>query len=205
MAIELSNSFQIASSIEDAWGLLTDIPVVALCLPGARIEGQPYKDVYTGDIGIKIGPISLQYHGTLEIEQQDDINHLITLKASGKDNRGNGNVSATIRMHAIAEGPVTNAEVNTSLEVSGKVAQFGAGAIQKVSDRMLDRFIVNLSTHLQQRATSPSARQRQFTCWDRESRIVFARASIGGFAITLGILGVMWAWRSGRLHQERRH
>jgi hypothetical protein len=78
---------------------------------------------------------------------RDDANFLASLKAEGRDTGGKGNASATITARL---EPVTASSakctVDTQLNISGKVAQFGRGALADVSDKLLLQFVDNLNT-----------------------------------------------------------
>ncbi len=58
--MELSNSFEVARPIEEAWVVLTDVERIAPCLPGAQLE-EINGDEYLGIVKVKVGPITTQY------------------------------------------------------------------------------------------------------------------------------------------------
>ena len=45
---------------------------------------------------IKIGPITAQYKGTVEIQEADEANRKVAMRAQAKDARGQGSAAATI-------------------------------------------------------------------------------------------------------------
>ena len=45
---------------------------------------------------IKIGPITAQYKGTVKIQEADEANHTVAMRAQAKDARGQGTAAATI-------------------------------------------------------------------------------------------------------------
>lgn len=144
--MELSNEFEVAVPVEQAWAVLTDIERIAPCLPGAQlqeIEGDDFK----GIVKVKVGPITAQYKGTASFVEKDDDAHTAVLTASGRDTRGQGNASATIVAQLESRGDdVTHVSVLTDLAVTGKVAQFGRGVMADVSAKLLDQFVENLET-----------------------------------------------------------
>ena len=130
----------------DAWKILTDLERLAPCLPGAQlteIEG----DIYRGQVKIKVGPILAQFKGQASFVSRDDANFLASLKAEGRDTGGKGNASATItaRLEPVSASSA-KCTVDTQLNISGKVAQFGRGALADVSDKLLLQFVDNLNT-----------------------------------------------------------
>ena len=68
------------------------------------------------------------------------------LHASGRDTRGQGNASATItaQLEPVAQG--TRVQLLTDLSITGKVAQFGRGALADVSQKLLGQFVETLET-----------------------------------------------------------
>jgi uncharacterized protein len=143
--MELSNEFEVPVPIEQAWAILTDIERIAPCLPGAQlqeVEGEHYR----GIVKVKVGPITAQYKGEAVMVERDDAAHVAVLQASGRDTRGAGNASASIKAMLTDQGDVTHVSVLTDLTITGKVAQFGRGVLADVSAKLLDQFVVNLET-----------------------------------------------------------
>ena len=69
------------------------------------------------------------------------------LKAEGRDTGGKGNASALITAQLESLEPeVTKVTVTTDLTITGKVAQFGRGALADVSEKLLRQFVNNLET-----------------------------------------------------------
>ncbi len=142
--MELSNEFEVSVGIDEAWTILTDLERIAPCLPGAQldeVEGEEYR----GRVKVKVGPITAQYKGTARIVERDDAAHRALVEATGRDTRGQGNATATIRAELSATSDtVTHVSLVTDLAVTGKVAQFGRGAMGDVSAKLLGQFVENL-------------------------------------------------------------
>ncbi|MDN5698644.1 MAG: SRPBCC family protein [Rubrobacter sp.] len=137
--MNIENSFSVNAPIEDAWKVILDLERVAPCLPGASIE-EAAGDEYQGTMAVKLGPISARYRGTVKVEETDEANHRVVLRAMGNETRGQGSASATITSSMSEENGVTNVLVQTDMEVTGKVAQFGRGIMQDVASELMDRF-----------------------------------------------------------------
>jgi hypothetical protein len=76
------------------------------------------------------------------------------LKGEGRDTGGKGNASALITATLVAtDAARTTCTVSTDLTISGKVAQFGRGALADVSDKLITQFTDNLNSLI---ATSPT-------------------------------------------------
>ena len=93
---------------------------------------------------IKVGPITAQYKGVAKIEEADEANRKVVLQAEGRDTRGQGNASATVVATLVPDGDGTTVNIDTDLNITGKVAQFGRGVMADVSSKLLGQFADNL-------------------------------------------------------------
>lgn len=137
--MEIANEFTVDAPIDVAWNTLTDIPFIAPCMPGATLEGE-LDGVYSGNVKIKVGPVTAQYKGTATFVEKDDAARRAVIDGKGRDSRGAGNANALITAQMHDEGECTRIEIITDLKVSGKVAQFGRGVMQDVSEKLLGQF-----------------------------------------------------------------
>lgn len=155
--MEINNAFEVKAPIDVAWATLTDLARIAPCLPGATltsIEG----DIYKGHVTVKVGPIVAKFGGQAIFQERNDAAHRAVLKGEGRDSTGKGNASAiiTAQLESV-DANTTRCTVSTDLTITGKIAQFGRGALADVSDKLLKQFVVNLeSTVLTQEAANIS-------------------------------------------------
>jgi carbon monoxide dehydrogenase subunit G len=144
--MEINNAFEVKAPIDVAWATLTDLARIAPCLPGATltsIEG----DIYKGHVTVKVGPIVAKFGGQAIFQERNDTAHRAVLKGEGRDSTGKGNASAiiTAQLESV-DANTTRCTVNTDLTITGKIAQFGRGALADVSDKLLKQFVVNLES-----------------------------------------------------------
>jgi len=144
--MEINNSFEVKAPLDVAWATLTDLARIAPCLPGATltsIEG----DIYKGHVTVKVGPIVAKFGGQAIFQERNDTEHRAVLKGEGRDTTGKGNASAIITAQLeVVDASTTRCTVSTDLTITGKIAQFGRGALADVSDKLLKQFVVNLET-----------------------------------------------------------
>ena len=144
--MEINNSFEVKAPLDVAWATLTDLARIAPCLPGATltsIEG----DIYKGHVTVKVGPIVAKFGGQAIFQERNDTEHRAVLKGEGRDTTGKGNASAIITAQLeVVDAMTTRCTVSTDLTITGKIAQFGRGALADVSDKLLKQFVVNLET-----------------------------------------------------------
>ena len=152
MSMELDHSFTVPVPPEQAWDVLLDVEKVAPCMPGAQVDTVDGDDV-AGRLKVKVGPVSLTYKGTATFKDRDETDRSVLVEASGKEMRGSGTASATVRAALRPEngsGPAsaTLVTLHTTLNVTGRPAQFGQGVITEVGSRLIDRFADNLAQQL---------------------------------------------------------
>ena len=147
--MRIENDMHVSASMEEAWALLTDIPAIAPCLPGAKLIGQD-GDTYEGTMKVKVGPIVAEYSGTATVVEMNETDRTVKLTASGRDKRGAGNASADIFASMVEADGGTTVSIATDLKVAGKVAQFGRGAMADISKKLLGQFAECVEAKLQQ-------------------------------------------------------
>ncbi len=145
MAMEMDHSFTVPVPPERAWDVLLDVERIAPCMPGASVD-EFDGDVVTGRIKVKVGPVSLTYKGTAKFTERDPDARVILLEASGKETRGAGTASATVRATLEPEsgGEATKATMHTTMNVTGRPAQFGRGVMVEVGGKLVEQFAQNL-------------------------------------------------------------
>ncbi len=145
MAMEMDHSFTVPVPPERAWDVLLDVEKIAPCMPGATVD-EFDGEVVTGRIKVKVGPVSLTYKGTAKFTERDPDARVIVLEASGKETRGAGTASATVRATLEPEsgGEATKASMHTTMNVTGRPAQFGRGVMVEVGGKLVEQFAQNL-------------------------------------------------------------
>jgi carbon monoxide dehydrogenase subunit G len=113
-------------------------------MPGATLDSVT-DDEIAGRIKVKVGPISMTYAGTARFTEKDQAAGVVVLEASGKETRGAGTASASVRSELKPDGDQTRVTVHTSLNVTGKPAQFGRGVLNEVGGKLIGIFADNLA------------------------------------------------------------
>jgi carbon monoxide dehydrogenase subunit G len=145
--MQLAHSFTVPVGIEQAWSVLLDIDRVAACMPGAHVDSV-HGDDFTGTVKVKLGPINLTYKGKASFIEKDEASHRAVIDARGRDARGNGTASAKVTAVLFENGPSTNVDVTTDLDITGKPAQFGRGVMVDVGNRLIGQFADCLAAQL---------------------------------------------------------
>jgi carbon monoxide dehydrogenase subunit G len=144
MSMDLDHSFTVPVAPDRAWDVLLDVERIAPCMPGATVE-EFDGEVVTGRIKVKVGPVSLTYRGTAKFTERDPGTRVVVVDASGKETRGAGTASAAIRATLEPSGEGTQVLIHTSMNVTGRPAQFGRGVIAEVGGKLVEKFSQNLA------------------------------------------------------------
>ncbi|QQS24150.1 MAG: SRPBCC family protein [Actinomycetota bacterium] len=148
--MDLNHEFTVHRPIDEAWVILTDLERIAPCLPGAQLD-EVEGDVHRGQVKVKVGPILATFKGQAHFVERNPDGHKAVLQAAGRDTSGKGNAEALITAQLEPLSPtVTTCKVATHLSITGKVAQFGRGALADISDKLLTQFSNNLNDLIEQ-------------------------------------------------------
>ncbi|MGP3958541.1 SRPBCC family protein [Nonomuraea sp. 3N208] len=160
MAMRFEHEFTVPVPIEQAWAVLLDVERVAPCLPGATLD--IYEgDEFTGRLKVKVGPIMVTYRGTARFEDVDKDSYSLTIQASGKEARGSGTASASVKARLAAHEDATAVTVETTFNVTGRPAQFGRGVMAEVGAKLIDKFAENLAALLSEPTVEPAQAQEE--------------------------------------------
>jgi carbon monoxide dehydrogenase subunit G len=116
-------------------------------MPGAEMTGREGEDVL-GKVKVKVGPVTTEFSGKVHFVEQDATVHRAVIDGKGKEARGTGNAAATVTAQLHDAGDHTRVTVDTDLKVVGKLAQFGGGMLQQVSEKLLGQFVESLEAKL---------------------------------------------------------
>src|SRR4051794_16949457 len=146
--MRFENEIEVAQPPKELFAFLTDVERVAPCLPGASIDGRD-GDAYQGSMKVKVGPISGTYRGTMRFVEQDEDALRAVMSARAAEVNGQGDAEAKITTQIVQAGDsASRIRMETDLQMRGRVAQFGRGAMEKISQRMFDEFARNLEREM---------------------------------------------------------
>jgi carbon monoxide dehydrogenase subunit G len=147
--MQLTHTFELPAPLGQVFGVFAALDLLAPCFPGASVWGRD-GDVYHGSVKIKFGPFPLVFEGTARVVRRDVPEHRLVVKANARDRRGAAAGAATVTAMFRPAGPdSTRVEVVTELDLTGRPAQLGTGAISSVSDRLADQFVACMSAKLE--------------------------------------------------------
>lgn len=139
----LSNDFEVAQPVDKVWAFFGDVPQVAACLPGAQLDQDLGDDTYAGGVGLRMGPVKLEFDGKARIVERDDQALRMVIDASGADRKGRGQASMTVTAALTSAGRGTRVHLEQDLQLSGAAAQYGRGMISDVTSVLMGQFAAN--------------------------------------------------------------
>ena len=144
----IEGSFDVPVDIKAVWQLMTDLPAVAGCLPGAVIESQDGNHV-KGRVSIKFGPMSAAFIGSAYLEINEHAQTAI-LKGSGQDSLSQSRASGDVQYRLDSlEADLTRVYVDLDYSLQGPLAQFSrSGLVQEFVRRMIADFGKNVTARL---------------------------------------------------------
>ena len=154
--MKIANEFTVSVPIEKAWEVLTDMEQVIPLMPGAQLVGHEGED-YLGKVKVKVGPVTSEFSGKAHFVERDEAAHRALIDGRGKEARGTGNAAATVTLQLHEAGDHTRVTVDTDLKIVGKLAQFGSGMLQQVSEKLLGQFVDALEAKLAESKAPPTA------------------------------------------------
>ena len=146
--MDLESSFTVEAPIDEVWNTLMDVERVAGAVPGAELTEKVSDTVYRGVVKVKVGPLSMQYRGQVELVSRDDAGHVAVYQGKGQEKAGQGTAEGTATLTLTSDGTTTTGNVAGSMVLSGKAAAMGKGIIQKVAQQIMGIFAKNLQSML---------------------------------------------------------
>jgi carbon monoxide dehydrogenase subunit G len=146
--MQIDSTFSVVAPISQVWDTLMDFERVAGCLPGAKILNKLSDDAYQVGMTVKLGPVTMQYKGLLNVIERNASEHRAVLGGKAQETRGQGTAEATVTLTLAQDGAATRGSVSADLALSGKAAAMGKGVIGSVTEQMMSLFANNLQAML---------------------------------------------------------
>lgn len=146
--MEINQKIAIAKPPEQVWALLSDVEMVAQCVPGLELTGQSEDGTYRARFTLKVGPLSakLDGEGTLTCDEKT---RSATIAGKGVDKRGGSRAKGTMRYHVAGTDFGAEIDVNADFTLSGPLAQIGrTSIIDDIAQTLTRQFADNLEKQL---------------------------------------------------------
>jgi uncharacterized protein len=146
--MRIENAFEVQASPEAAWALLTDVPRIAPCMPGAELERTIDGSTWEVMQRVKLGPISLQFRSEVKRTELDERSRRAVLSVKAREVRGRGGAEATIQSDLQPTETGTRVDITTELSLQGAVAQYGRPVVGSVAEELTRQFSECLARQL---------------------------------------------------------
>jgi len=148
--MEFDNQFDVPVPVDEAWKILMDIERIAPCVPGAELTEIVDDKTFKGKVSVKLGPVALTFNGRTSFEEIDEDAKSARLTAQGNDMKGRGGANAKVAFHMEDAEGGARVVINTNLQLSGAVAQYGRGVgmVKDLAQQIIDQFAENLRNNV---------------------------------------------------------
>ncbi|MEO6999377.1 MAG: SRPBCC domain-containing protein [Terracoccus sp.] len=154
--MKLTHGKVLDAPVDLVWRHFTDLKMVGRCFPGAAVT-EVHGNDFVGQVRSRLGPFTLDFHGTGALTLADAERRHARLEAIGTEQHGLGKVDIdiTLDLAAVAVGndaaqgaanARTQADLTTILVFRRAPMDFSAGLAQKASDPLVSRFLVCMAT-----------------------------------------------------------
>ena len=155
--MRIENAFEVGAAPDTAWALLSDVPRVVPCMPGAELERALDERTWEVLQRVKLGPISLQLRAEVRQTELDGSARRAVLDVRAKEVRGRGGAEATIESSLSPSETGTRVALVTELTLQGAVAQYGRPVVGSVAEELTRQFAACLASLLEAEAGAVSA------------------------------------------------
>ena len=157
--MKIEHSFEVPVPAPEAWALLTSVEDIVGCLPGARLDEVVDESTYRGTFRARLGPISVAMAGTVTFEELDEARRLGRLRGQASDSHGRGGADSVITFRLEESAERTQVAIETDLQLSGALAQYGRGSgmVSSLAGRIIDQFAECLRARIERASTCPEA------------------------------------------------
>jgi len=95
---------------------------------------------------VKVGMVKLRLSGRITIELMDAERHVASLRVEAADQKISGMIQGTMTMNLESLAPLeTRLNVDSDVNLFGKIGEFGQPMIKKKADQMITEFASNVA------------------------------------------------------------
>ncbi len=139
--VQLDHPFSTTKPVEETWQAILDLERLIPCVEGGRVIERTGAESVKAEIKVKMGAMSLNYAGTVEVAEQDPAAHRALLRVKSRETGGQGFANADVEF-SLADGGGT---IHTAAQISGKAASMGEGVMVTVLDALIKDFAEKLA------------------------------------------------------------
>ena len=139
--VELDHDFTMAHSLDENWRTILDLEKLVPAVEGGHVIERTGPESVNAEIKVKMGAMSMDFRGTVEVKEQDEANHTAVMEVKSREVGGNGYANANVTF-VLSDG---GGKLHTAAQISGKAATMGEGVVQTVLDALINDFTTKLA------------------------------------------------------------
>lgn len=139
--VELDHQFTMSNSLDENWRTILDLERLVPAVEGGQVIERTGPESVKAEIKVKMGAMSMDFAGTVEVKEQDEANHRVVMEVKSREAGGNGYANANVTF-VLSDGGGT---IHTAAQISGKAASMGEGVVQSVLDALIKDFTTKLA------------------------------------------------------------
>lgn len=164
MTISIDETFEVDAPIDAVWKFLTDPHRVVECVPGAELIEVLEDHTFRGRVKVKVGAVTALYEGKASFLEIDESAYKVRIAAEGRETGGGvGNGTMSSHLRAIDDGR-TEVVTQATVEITGRMMQFGRGMIKGVSEQLFQQFVASTKERLE----APEGAERPVVAGEKE-------------------------------------
>ena len=139
--VELDHQFTMSKSLDENWRTILDLEKLVPAVEGGSVTERTGPESVKAEIKVKMGAMSMNFAGTVEVKEQDEANHRAVMEVKSREVGGSGYANANV-VFTLGDGGGT---IHTAAQISGKAASMGEGVVQSVLDALIKDFTTKLA------------------------------------------------------------
>jgi uncharacterized protein len=140
--VELDQPFTMSKPIDESWRAILDLERLIPCVEGGTVTERTGPDSVKAEIKVKMGAMSMNFAGTVEVKEKDEANHRAVMEVKSAEVGGSGHANAEV-VFTLSDGGGT---VHTAAQITGKAASMGEGVVMSVLEALIKDFTGKLAT-----------------------------------------------------------
>ena len=139
--VELDHSFTMSKPIDENWHAILDLERLIPCVEGGSVTERTGPESVKAEIRVKMGAMSMNFVGTVEVKEQDEANHRAVMEVKSREVGGQGYANASVTF-SLSDG---GGMIHTAAQITGKAASMGEGIVVSVLDALIKDFTTKLA------------------------------------------------------------
>jgi carbon monoxide dehydrogenase subunit G len=147
--LDIAKSVTLSAPADAVWAFVRQPAQVAGCLLNLQDfvpAGEPNR--YTTTLVERLGPFQVRIALKIDVTEDTDARRMVAA-VSGDDRGGQARVRGEVRATVLAVGDGSRLDVESAVEVLGRMASLGAVPMRRRGDQIFDAFVKTIGARLE--------------------------------------------------------